>query len=253
MIADIEDVVFPIAFIIVVGGIIERGTPNACDAVGNRDIRQPTATGERRTPNACDAVGNCDACKTAATLERPISNACKFAAIPKGDACQACATFERRIPHARHAVANRDACKAAAIIERLISNACDGQSFVCRRDIHFDWRARIISNGILRAIVGTGKYKPFGKLRLGRAALRTDAVHIIVCDRRHNFLLDEYFTADGAMPTLRQARCRASGRDCFIDRLGMRSHRNALRIAVIANRACVGHLAFPIARRLLRH
>ena len=68
---------------------------------------------------------------------------------------------------------------------------------------------------------------------------------------RDNFLLDEHSAADRAMLTLGQSGFRASGRDRFVDLFCMRDRRNALRIAVAADRASVGHLAFLLACRLL--
>ena len=59
-IANVENIIFPIAFIIVICGMHERTLPNACDAIGNYDAYK-TATIECPNPNACDAVGNYDA------------------------------------------------------------------------------------------------------------------------------------------------------------------------------------------------
>ena len=43
---------------------------------------------------------------------------------------------------------------------------------------------------------------------------------------RQSILLDEHFTANGAMLAFRQARLRTRRRDCLVDHLGMRSHRD---------------------------
>ena len=62
MVAYIEDVIFPITFVVIICSTIERRTPNACDAVGNRDACKAAAMLERIIPNTCDAVWDSDAC-----------------------------------------------------------------------------------------------------------------------------------------------------------------------------------------------
>ena len=119
--------------------------------------------------------------------------------------------------------------------------------------MHFRCRASIICHAIACTVIRKSKDKTFSCITFIRfAAHGADAVHIVVRSHRDNFLLDKHGAADGAMLALRQARCRASGRDGFINHLGMSSHRNARRIAVAAARASVGHLPFLLACRLLR-
>ena len=69
MIAEIEDVIHPIAFVIVICSIIERimicstsehGTPYAHNTIGDRDVCKTSAIIERSTSNTCDAVRNDD-------------------------------------------------------------------------------------------------------------------------------------------------------------------------------------------------
>ena len=62
MIADIEDAIFPIAFVIVICGIRERSSSNACDTVWKRDTCQTATAIERAIPYARDAVRNHNTC-----------------------------------------------------------------------------------------------------------------------------------------------------------------------------------------------
>ena len=62
MIADIEDIIFPIDFVIIICSIIERPNPNACDAVRNFNACKAFTIIERPLANACDAIADSDAC-----------------------------------------------------------------------------------------------------------------------------------------------------------------------------------------------
>ena len=70
---------------------------------------------------------------------------------------------------------------------------------------------------------------------------------------RQCLLLNENFTADGAMFALRQARLCASGRNRFINDNGMPVRSNLFRIATAAPRTSISTHAFFCARRLLCH
>ena len=54
VVSDIEDVIFPVAVVLVICGTTERACRNTCDAVGNRDACNVFAALERPLPNACD-------------------------------------------------------------------------------------------------------------------------------------------------------------------------------------------------------
>ena len=199
--------------------------PNACDAVTNRDVCETAAKLESTVPNAYDAVGNFDACKVVAILERTSPNACD-------------------------AVGNLYACKTPAISERTAPNACDGKPLVNGRDIHLRRCTRIIGHGILRAVRGQSEYQSFGELRRGRAAHRTDVVHIVVRNGRNIFRVT--VAADRASVG-RLAHLLTRRLLGHFTHVYMLSHRNIFRITVPAARASVGHLAHLLTRRLLGH
>ena len=88
-------------------------------------------------------------------------------------------------------------------------------------------------------------------LRTSRLFCHAALIFVTVCG--NNFLFYEYFTADGAVLALRQARIRTSRFYRFINYFCMRGHRNAFRIAITADRASVCALARLRASGLLSH
>ena len=75
MIANIQNIRFPVRRVIIIFSVIECRTANARHAVRNRDARQRGAIMERIIANARHAIGNRDARQRGAIIERIIANA----------------------------------------------------------------------------------------------------------------------------------------------------------------------------------
>ena len=150
MITDIEDIIFPITFVIVIGSIIKCTHPNACDAIADCHACKSAAIIKCSFPNACDAVGNRDASQVVVTLERligyclcTVSNAVcvrkrkrwichdqmivdiKYAVFPVAFIIRICGVVERSCIDACNVVRYGDACKALTNHERVPPNTCD--------------------------------------------------------------------------------------------------------------------------------
>ena len=105
MIAQIEDIVFPVVRIVVISRILYGTAADNSNAVGNRDICKIDAAVKCGTADVVDMIPKGNACKIAASLKRLISNVC-------------------------HVARNCDACKGAASLKRLFSNVFHGQAVI---------------------------------------------------------------------------------------------------------------------------
>ena len=145
VVADIQHLIFPIAFCVVVSRIIERSTANGGHAVGDGNGGKIVATIECFRTDGCHTARNGDGGKTVASRESPLANGLHTIlkhdggettaiskrsltngghAIGDGDLGKTVALKERIFTNGRHAVSDRDGGKTAAPIERLIADGC---------------------------------------------------------------------------------------------------------------------------------
>jgi hypothetical protein len=113
---------------------LRKGTlSDPCDAMGDFNFPKGGAVVEALTPNAGDAIRNRDVSDVAAANEAEIPDAGD--AIRNSDACQICAASKSANPDTGGAIRNRDAPQTEAVDEGSITYFGDCRRYYNTRDI----------------------------------------------------------------------------------------------------------------------